>query len=304
MKILGIVKEVNELDLAVALPNQLTGFVSINEISKLISERVERIANEDDSETEETNNQDMSLPKLDDFFHVGQIVQCSVVSVSFEVDKEKEKRKIELTLKPEVANKGLNIEDLVEGFLISGEVTSEEDKGFLVSLGDDLKGFLPFKENTGKKPNVGQVLLFAVKKKDKRIVTLTLDRTCANNSLSKVENIGCFYPGNKVQGMILSIQPKGVLVDVNGFSVIVDYLNYKEEEFEIGQQVEPRIMFLDRDEKYIGATLNLEKLEPSVNKTEIGALVEDAEVLRVDQLSGLLLDLPGIGRGFVHVRLC
>ena len=44
MTLLGCIKEINDLDLCISLPNQLTGFVSITEITRLITEKVEAIA--------------------------------------------------------------------------------------------------------------------------------------------------------------------------------------------------------------------------------------------------------------------
>lgn len=47
MTLLGAIKEINDLDLCVSLPNQLTGFVSITEISSKLTEQVERAAEPD-----------------------------------------------------------------------------------------------------------------------------------------------------------------------------------------------------------------------------------------------------------------
>jgi rRNA biogenesis protein RRP5 len=47
MTLLGCIKEINDLDLCISLPNQLTGFVSITDITRLITEKVEAIAEAD-----------------------------------------------------------------------------------------------------------------------------------------------------------------------------------------------------------------------------------------------------------------
>lgn len=60
MSVLGAVKEVHDLEIVVSLPNNLTGSVAITEISRVITERVERVAGAagetedgDDSETDD-----------------------------------------------------------------------------------------------------------------------------------------------------------------------------------------------------------------------------------------------------------
>jgi rRNA biogenesis protein RRP5 len=51
--ILGIVKEISELEIVVSLPNQLQGYVSITEISSLITEKVTAVANASASDNED-----------------------------------------------------------------------------------------------------------------------------------------------------------------------------------------------------------------------------------------------------------
>jgi rRNA biogenesis protein RRP5 len=41
---MGFIKEINDLDMSISLPNQLTGFVSITEITSKITQRVEEVA--------------------------------------------------------------------------------------------------------------------------------------------------------------------------------------------------------------------------------------------------------------------
>ena len=50
MSVVGVVKQINELDLTVCLPNQLTGFVSITEISNRLTEKIQELANDSDEE--------------------------------------------------------------------------------------------------------------------------------------------------------------------------------------------------------------------------------------------------------------
>lgn len=41
MVLLGVIREINELDLVISLPDQLTGYVSITEISRQVTAAVE-----------------------------------------------------------------------------------------------------------------------------------------------------------------------------------------------------------------------------------------------------------------------
>lgn len=54
MKILGAIREVNEYDLAISLPNGLIGFVHITHVNEKITERLKEILQADDSDSKET----------------------------------------------------------------------------------------------------------------------------------------------------------------------------------------------------------------------------------------------------------
>ena len=47
MTLVGLIKEINDLDMSVSLPNQLTGFVSITDITSKMTELVEEAADEE-----------------------------------------------------------------------------------------------------------------------------------------------------------------------------------------------------------------------------------------------------------------
>lgn len=104
MSLLGVVKQVNELDIAIALPNQLTGYVSITEISDKITALVELVANADEED-------DLSLPELDNLFSVGQPLVCNVISLS----SENNQKRIDLSINPKTVNAKLLPDSVAKG---------------------------------------------------------------------------------------------------------------------------------------------------------------------------------------------
>lgn len=53
MKILGAIREVNEYDMAISLPNGLSGFVHITHVNEKITERLKEVLQADDADSRE-----------------------------------------------------------------------------------------------------------------------------------------------------------------------------------------------------------------------------------------------------------
>jgi rRNA biogenesis protein RRP5 len=139
MCFLGVVKKIGELDLEIALPNQLTGYVSITEISDIVSQQVESVA-QDDSDGAE-------LPELSLMFQMGQPLVCAVVSIETHVKGSDSKKKIELSLNPKLINMPLHDSQLAPGMPIQACIVSKEDHGFVVDFGlKDVNGFMRISE--------------------------------------------------------------------------------------------------------------------------------------------------------------
>ena len=58
MKILGAIREVNEYDMAISLPNGLSGFVHITHVNEKFTERLKEMLQADDSDSKETEARD------------------------------------------------------------------------------------------------------------------------------------------------------------------------------------------------------------------------------------------------------
>jgi len=54
MKILGAIREVNEYDMAISLPNGLSGFVHITHVNEKITERLKEMLQADEADSKET----------------------------------------------------------------------------------------------------------------------------------------------------------------------------------------------------------------------------------------------------------
>lgn len=108
---MGCISHINELDLFVSLPHQLTGVVPITEISEGVSAMVEKVANQDE---DEDMDEEVALPNLKEMFRVGQWIRCKITSL-----QSGDKKVIELTLKPKLVNEDIEKVDITPGIVSS-----------------------------------------------------------------------------------------------------------------------------------------------------------------------------------------
>jgi len=147
--VLGQVSQINDHDIALSLPNNLTGYVPITSVSDKLTERIEAIAADDDTDEEDENQDDVDLQKL---FKIGQYLRAYVVSTSDDSDSAstmKGKRRIELSLKPQQSNAAISPENIIVNSTLMASVISVEDHGIIMDLGlqaPDMRGFVSSKE--------------------------------------------------------------------------------------------------------------------------------------------------------------
>jgi rRNA biogenesis protein RRP5 len=112
---LGCISQINEFDLLVSLPHELVGSVPMTEISDSFTALVEKAAQEkdDDDEDEDENMEDSVDIDLNKRFHVGQWVRCRITSVT----EGAKKKKVELSLKPNVVNEDILKVDVTPGLV-------------------------------------------------------------------------------------------------------------------------------------------------------------------------------------------
>ena len=139
MPMLGAVRAINDLDLTISLPDGLSGFLSLREVSDTMAARVDSFLAEDSKDDKSKGKKKAKkqaaegeeLPTLKQLFSVGQLVRCVILSVK----KEGEHSRIELSARPSLFNRGLSLDQLTPGVTLSGALRSVEDRGFILELG-------------------------------------------------------------------------------------------------------------------------------------------------------------------------
>ncbi|KAF9198450.1 rRNA biogenesis protein rrp5 [Haplosporangium sp. Z 27] len=339
-KVLGCITNIthghdNLPELVVALPNNLTGYVNISEISD------ELIQASGDS-----------LPNLNELFFIGQWIQCVIIGLQKGASggtaasgSDKHRRKIFLSMKPFIVNAGVKPIDIASGTLISGAIQSVEDHGYIVSLGlNGLHGFVKNSEakmyqrikNNDKPLAVGQVLAFNVLSLEgnKKTVQLTVDSlkvsraTLADNF--SFSEIGSVMPGDVIEAHVTEIQDTGVVCKFMGhFDATIDYFHtsediitsrkHLEETYKINDKVRARVLYIDlaSHPTRIGLSNSshvMSLTQPNTTGKELGSKVypgkavpvgrsfENITVKRIDPRHGLLCEIDGIDiQGYVHI---
>ncbi|KAI8991069.1 hypothetical protein BDF20DRAFT_811062 [Mycotypha africana] len=329
---LGCISRINELDLFVSLPHQLVGVVAITEISDALTAMVEKAANEDENmeDSDDDDSNDISLPKLDKLFRVGQWVRCKVIALQSE-----NKKMIELTLNPSKVNEDVPKIDITPGITLGATVQSVEDHGYILDLGvKDLAGFLPMKEsesyvkqyNRNEELVVGQYVECVVEKAAGRTVNVSIDRSKIASAVVEApfSSIVSILPGQLVQGNVQAVQNNGLAVKMQGlYSTTIDMSHIPtskdiENDYKLGQNITFRTLFtiLNTDEKKIGGTLLSHALEldvPSLTDNQksdkfvadlfpAGSFLDNVKVARANNTGiwATLDKVTGVS-GFVHI---
>ncbi|KAG2184029.1 hypothetical protein INT44_009040 [Umbelopsis vinacea] len=257
MTLLGCISKITDLNLVISLPQQLVGSVAITEISDPITKAVEAVAQAEDDD--ESN----SLPDLSALFKVGQWVRCCIIQLTGSDDQEgismekrsKQKRKIDLSIKPEIVNSGVSVNDMTKGMSLGMAVQSVEDHGYILSTGiDGVAGFCHNKDaktyiesyNNGNPLVEGQVIQCGITSvpENKRTVNVSLDpaqvaetSVCIQGSLSFLSQahvantffftfpqfdepcsvINSIVPGNLISANVAAVYANGLVVSFMGF---------------------------------------------------------------------------------------
>ena len=249
--VLGCISQINQTDLALSLPNNLTGFVPLTSISESLNKKVEALVQDSDDDEDEDGEGKIETAKsesseddvdLMSMFQIGQYLRAYVVSSSEPANSKSSsgskniKKRIELSLDPAMANNNLTATDLVIGCTIQASVTSVEDHGLVMNLGigDDLKGFLSSKE-LGKGRSVtdakeGQVMLCTIigLSSNGKIVKLSGDLEQKPSKkgkysggkaawwLGSAPTVNTFLPGTGIEVLITDIAKRGKAVGIAG----------------------------------------------------------------------------------------
>ena len=338
--VLGQISQINRYDLALNLPNNLTGYVSLTSISDKLTKRFEALAADEEADEQDTDTK-VDLKKL---FSVGQYLRAYVTSTQEESSTgAKGKRHIELSINPREANSGLSKADYVINSMVQASVLSVEDHGLIMDLGTGDAGFRGFMSSKELGPNVdvssleeGSVYLCLItgKSSNGSIIKLSADpqkvgNIKKGNFLTSAPTVDSFLPGTAVEVLVSDTAPSGIAGKVMGLlNVTADLIHSGaaasgkdlEKKYPTGSKVKGRIIctFPTADEKKLGISLqdHIVYWRPKTTTTSasvtdnalptellpVSTIVDEAKVVKVEQGTGLLVDVGVKGvRGFVHI---
>ncbi|KAI9816738.1 MAG: rRNA biogenesis protein rrp5 [Phylliscum demangeonii] len=308
--ILGQISQINRYDMALTLPNNLTGYIPITAISDQLTAQIESLASamdRDDGSEASSPQEDVSLK---DIFAIGQYLRACVTATGAESSNNgqtKGKRRIELSISPRHANGGLTKSDLVTHSMIQASVASVEDHGLIMDLGladDSVKGFVPSSE-LGAEAKLDERLLGAVllclvtgRSSNGKTIKLSADMQKAGDVrksrlLTKAPTVDAILPGSAVEILLATVTPMGVSGKVMGMlDVTADVFHCGvtvegrqiQEMLKPGQKVKGRVIctFPTAESKKLGVSL----LDHILSLISIAAVTEGKES---DPLSALPL---------------
>ncbi|XP_030058666.1 protein RRP5 homolog [Microcaecilia unicolor] len=311
--LLGCVKEVRDFEVLVSLPDGLTGFVQVTNISdaytKLLNDQVDK---EDALE---------GLTALPDLFPPGMLVRCAISALEKTVGGF---NSVKLSVNPKDVNKALNSAALRAGMLLSGSVTSVEDHGYLIDIGvGGTKAFLPHKAaqnyvkmtSKGDDLKVGQYLNCLIEKvKDNgRIVQLSVNRADVATAIATEDQkwtLNNLLPGLVVKAKVQKVFLNGITVSfLSSFTGIVDFLHldpnrsggYQEE-----QMVKACIVCVHPSSKNIRLTLRQSLLQPGnlirqLTSNQISRVVDQCTVKAYYKKMGAVFELDDESLAFAHI---
>ena len=330
--ILGQISEITARDLAVSLPNNLTGYVPLTSISKRLTEKIEKLLQD---EEDEEQDQDLCTEKPDDtdlksYFRVGQYLRTYVTSTDDEPHGKTSRRRIELSLDPQLTNTGLAKSDIVVSATIQAAVTSVEDYGLVMDIGLDdasIRGFVSSKE-IGRDVDYssvkeGAVFLCVVTglNPSGTVVKLSADHKRANqltksHYLSSAPSINTFLPGTAVEILLSEVTATGIAGKVMGLLDVTADLVHSgaraaasdlTKRYQAGAKIKGRLLynFPLSETKKLGFSLLdhvVELKAPESNDgSHLSTVVPKAEVVMVDPGLGLYVNLKAEADGFVHI---
>lgn len=337
--VLGQVSNTNRNDIALHLPNNLTGYLPLTSISDKFTEVLEAtMANDGEGE----DNDDVSDLDLTKYFSVGQYLRAYVVSTTDDrAAAGRSKRHIELSINPRQANLGLKKSDLVLGSIIQAAVASVEDHGLVMDLGLEdsaVRGFVSSKQLghnvalSSIKEGTVLICLITSQKTNSKVINLSADIQAAGSMkkdtyLTDAPSVDSYLPGTATEILVTDTSANGIVGKAMGMlDVTADLIHSGsaasgkglDKKYPIGSKVKGRIIctFPTSEEKKIGISLldHVVRLKPrtiaskmanEVPPTEViplSTIIPEAKVAKVDPRLGLFIDIGVKGiRGFVHI---
>ena len=231
--VLGQVSQINRYDIALSLPNNLTGYVPLTLISDIITKNLELIAEDQENSAngEPDESKDEKTVDLSSLCSLGQYLRAYVVPTESQAPSSSNgKKHISLSLNPQHTNAGLSGVDLVTNSMVQAVVFSVEDHGIVMGLGledSSIKGFISSKELGGQldlsKIQEGAVYLCLVlgQSSNGKVVKLSMDEKKIDNIkkgayLADAPTINSFLPGTAVDVLVSNVTALGIVGKIMG----------------------------------------------------------------------------------------
>lgn len=293
VSLLAVIEEIRDLYLRLSLPNMKIGFCSIREISTFITVFIDNFSKNEEAQI---NN----LPSLSKLLYVGEILQFVVLTRK---KIKKKKIKIELTLREDIVNQHLAMEDLQKGQMIQCSIKNIEDYGYIVNIGiHGTQGFL--EEKNKKRYLLGQPLYLQVKSILQNQNFIILEK-CNVHQFEFVSRLNAIRSGMKVQLECIKILSNGILCNLVGSSLICTvHSDHIGEKKIMKKDVFPgRILFINYQTRIFGASLlpHIVKNYEAVLLSVLPGSFYNATCISINKM-GLLLKLDDFKLN-AHCRL-
>ena len=333
--VLGQVTELKGQGITLSLPNNLTGHVPLPAISPLFAQKLRGLqTNSASPEADKQANSVIESLNLNNVVRLGQYLRAQVTSViDNRKDDGKSKRGIELSIVPSLANFGITQDDLAENLTLQVSVESIEDHGLIMDLGlpgGQVKGYLSLKDNKCTEiPNFdkGSVLLCTVIDYQAGVNVVKLKAGFSEAKIvPAISSVNGLLPGTAVSLRMMSLSDHGIVgMIIGGLRAIADSIHSSisskdqllKDCLDHGKELTVRMIYVlhTDDTKLIGVTLLDHVLKGKILSKDIerkavnpltvlplSSIVDEAEVLRIDPLKGLLLDVQTeCCPGFCHI---
>ena len=315
--VLGVVIRVGPKDVSVALPGGLSGRVPLVEVSDPFFSRFSPSVNGTISDP--VSEKEDLIKAVSTFLRPGQVVRAVVSSSNAASRKQsaggagsggRASQKVPLTLRASAVNRGLKLEHVLPGGALMGAVASVEDHGYVVSTGlEGVTAFLARKHVKGGaevekalvKGSPVEIVVLDVKEAS-RAITCGFDPAVLPRALTRGSalTLAGLKPGMLVNAAIDAILKNGLaLTFLGGLSGVVslEHLDrpYAENDwrkrYRLGDILQVRVLMVDVKSKSVYLTLRAHLLgmrAPS-GLPELGQVLSEAKVLRVDPTKGLVL---------------
>ncbi|PYH44000.1 putative rRNA biogenesis protein RRP5 [Aspergillus saccharolyticus JOP 1030-1] len=339
--VLGQVSSISVHNIGISLPNNLTGYVPLTSVSRVLDEKIEKLLKEDDSDKEDEEDEEDEEGKsldLHKYFYLGQYLRANVVSVGSNAAdaSAKNRRRIELSVDPRQANAGLSKSDLIANTAVQASVVSVEDHGLVMDLGiegAEVRGFMSSKEIDPKTDistiKEGSVFLCMVTGQNANGSVIKLSANLQTTGsikkshyLTNAPTINSFLPGTAAEILLTEVTSTGMVGKIMGMlDATVDFVQSganagKEDlvkKYQTGAKIKARLVctFPSSEPFKVGFTL-LDHVAKFASDSQgpgsandapaISAILPEAKVIQVDPGMGVYVQIGSTKHiGFVHV---